>query len=168
MGGVGEQLQALEDIAGVFAVGEGEIPAGIPAEATVAAEPLMADVATPKIIQGSSSLLSAAKELVTSDATFAMANRTGFEPTPLGKGTLAGTDEVTLVAHGNANQVALGNKALSPQNLPTSSLQRGGRVGRYAWPRVKQASASESSISHRQEEAGSSTRRNSPINRLTD
>jgi hypothetical protein len=112
-----------------LAAGDEGAPATNSTGTTPATKAPVTEAEGPKIVQGSSSLVSAEKDAVTQDGTFAMANRTGYEPTPLGKGTLAATDEVTLVAHGNANQVALGNKAVSPQKLADELVAAGWKGG---------------------------------------
>lgn len=77
---------------------------------------------TPKVVQGSG-------DETVIDSTYSMANRTGYQPTGMGKDTLSGVEEMTLVAHANQQVVALGVQHLSPSDLAQSLVDAGWRGG---------------------------------------
>jgi len=64
----------------------------------------------PTIIQGSS-------DPITTKAASRLARSTGFTTTSLDPGTLAGVDDVTIVAHANEVEVAIRGERLSPAQL---------------------------------------------------
>jgi hypothetical protein len=63
------------------------------------------------IVQGSST------DRVVQESTANMATRTGRRTTTLGKGSLFGVDDVTVVAHGNETLVEIGGQRLGPKEF---------------------------------------------------
>ena len=76
----------------------------------------------PKIVQGS-------EDPAVLYHSYSMMNRTGHEGTGLGPDVLAGADEVTLVAHGNQQIVAVGSQHMSPQQLAETLVDAGWQGG---------------------------------------
>lgn len=77
---------------------------------------------TPKIVQGSA-------DPAVFYSTYSMVNRTGHQGTGMGPGVLAGVDEVTLVAHGNQQIVAVGTQHMSPRQLAQTLVDAGWEGG---------------------------------------
>lgn len=76
----------------------------------------------PKIVQGSN-------DPAVLYHTYSMVNRTGQQGTGMGRGVLAGVDEITLVAHGNQQVVAVGTQHMPPRQLAQTLVDAGWQGG---------------------------------------
>jgi hypothetical protein len=85
------------------------------------------DVPQPKkesvIVQGE------ANDATVKDATEQMAKRTGQRVVKLGKGTLEGADEVTVIAHGHERLVKIGDDLLTPEEFAQALKDSGWEGG---------------------------------------
>jgi hypothetical protein len=83
--------------------------------------PAPAPAAPPKVVQGSN-------DAVVKDLAKDMAQGTGHDLVGLGKGTLAGVEEVTLVAHGDTSMMEMG-----PASTPTAPRQLAQQMVDAGW-----------------------------------
>ena len=105
--------------AGGFAVA-----VAMPAPGAAPATPAPAAPASPKVVQGSN-------DAVVKQLSNELAQGTGHDVVGLGKGSLAGVEEVTLVAHGDTTMMELGPNATptAPRQLARQLVDAGWRGG---------------------------------------
>src|SRR5947209_3114270 len=110
------QRRTVVGQAGGFAVA-----VAMPAPGAAPATPAPAAPASPKVVQGSN-------DAVVKQLSNELAQGTGHDVVGLGKGSLAGVEEVTLVAHGDTTMMELG-----PNATPTAPRQLARQLVDAGW-----------------------------------